>query len=231
MHFSSGGYASSSGREGGRGVGGHHGSAGSGAADSWNEDSHYRWPSPSLPPTLKKGTTLQRNNNNYDHHEMMQASRYYGTSGKGQSRVKGTLDHGRIHERVAIPTSSSSGRTTGTAGTGDGFSSSDNGAGGAVNARSSGGREYYNVLNNSRDEKYSRGRRIKQSSARNPADTSSSYEFNSQSEEILDEFGDVVVVRSKPSKSSATANHHQPSPGKRGHRSSSDDDDGWTTEF
>ena len=81
--------------------------------------------------------------------------------------MKGTLDHGRIHERVAIPTSSSSGRTTGTAGTGDGFSSSDNGAGGgAVNARSSGGREYYNVLNNSRDEKYSRGRRIKQSSAR-----------------------------------------------------------------
>ena len=46
----------------------------------------FRWPSPSLPPTLKKGTTLQRNNNNYDHHEMMQASRYYGTSGKGQSR-------------------------------------------------------------------------------------------------------------------------------------------------
>ena len=42
MHFSSGGYASSSGREGGRGGGGHHGSAGSGAADSWNEDSHYR---------------------------------------------------------------------------------------------------------------------------------------------------------------------------------------------
>ena len=84
-------------------------------------------------------------------------------------RVKGTLDHGRIHERVAIPTSSSSGRTTGTAGTGDGFSSSDMdgaGGGGAVNARSSGGREYYNVLNNSRDEKYSRGRRIKQSSAR-----------------------------------------------------------------
>ena len=35
---------------------------------------------------MKKGTTLQRNNNNYDHHEMMQASRYYGTSGKGQSR-------------------------------------------------------------------------------------------------------------------------------------------------
>ena len=50
---------------------------------------------------------------------------------------------------------------------------------------------------------------------RNPADTSSSYDFNSQSEEILDEFGDVVVVRSKPSKSSATAHHHQPSPGKR----------------
>ena len=49
---------------------------------------------------------------------------------------------------------------------------------------------------------------------RNPADTSSSYDFNSQSEEILDEFGDVVVVRSKPSKSSAAA-HHQQSPGKR----------------
>ena len=47
---------------------------------------------------------------------------------------------------------------------------------------------------------------------RNPADTSSSYDFNSQSEEILDEFGDVVVVRSKPSKSSAPAHHHQPSP-------------------
>ena len=50
---------------------------------------------------------------------------------------------------------------------------------------------------------------------RNPADTSSSYDFNSQSEEILDEFGDVVVVRSKPSKSSATTPHHQQSPGKR----------------
>ena len=79
---------------------------------------------------------------------------------------------------MPIPTTSSS-RTTGT---GDGFSSSDNN-GGAVNGHSSGGREYYNLTNN---EKYSRGRRLKKDS----------FDFTSQSEEILDEFGDVVVVRS-----------------------------------
>ena len=162
-------------------------------------------------------------------------------------RVKGTLDHGRIHERVPIPTTSSS-RTTGT---GDGFSSSDNNGGGgsgAVNGHSSGGREYYNLTNN---EKYSRGRRLK-----NKAD---SFDFTSQSEEILDEFGDVVVVRSKPKQNSSSA-HASPRriPNKnlysysskakgyntgaaggssgnakrnKGHRSSSDEDDGWTTEF
>ena len=153
----------------------------------WSEDSHYRWPSPSLPPTLKKGTTLSRNNNNYEMHQNKQQN-------------KGTLDHGRVHERAAIPVNNNSGR------------------------------EYYNLTNNHR--KYGRGR------GRGCNVLKRDFDDLNQSEEILDEFGDVVVVRTKsPAKrtsiktsyshSRRRQDHHRP----RGRGSSDDDDDGWTTEF
>ena len=186
----------------------------------WNEDSHYRWPSPSLPPTLKKGTTFHRNhNNNYEGYHMHYNQQHkigFSNSTKKSSKVQGTLDHGRgFHERPALHASKEHDHAA---------------SGGAINANNN-GREYYNLTNN---EKYrKRGRNLK----------NKNIELN-QNEEILDEFGDVVVVRSRPKQNPS---QQRGGPYRSGYSfgtnkaykarisglgsSSEDDDDGWTTEF
>ena len=195
----------------------------------WNEDSHYRWPSPSLPPTLKKGTTMnnkQHNSNSYgNEREMDRRNRIIGSTHPHHNYENyDTYElEQQYYKQNANRMFQKQGKVKG---------------GGTLDHRVH--PERTPVSNNDFSLYAESTKKNKRYMNNNNPDT----------EEILDEFGDVVVVRSKAShndvlnsrrnnvKNSSLKNMSDSSGGGQITSTTSaafnDDessDEGWTTEF
>ena len=193
----------------------------------WNEDSHYRWPSPSLPPTLKKGATMNTKNANS-----------YGNNGNGRSNhiIGSTHPHHNYenydtYELEQQYYKNSGNRIFQKHGKGP------RGGGGTLDHRVHPERT---PVSHSDFSLYAESTKKTKRQAMNK---------NPDTEEILDEFGDVVVVRSKVSsndnnnetnkreKNNSLKNMSDSSGGGQFTSTTSapfnDDssDEGWTTEF
>ena len=196
----------------------------------WNEDSHYRWPSPSLPPTLKKGTTMSNKQSN---------SSSYG-NGAGMGRGKHIIGSTHpTHNYENYDTYELEQQYYKQSGNRMFQKHNKNRGGGTLDHRVH--PERTPVSNNDFSlyaESTKKNKRFMNNN--NSPDT----------EEILDEFGDVVVVRSKVShndamnnrrnnvKNSSLKNMSDSSGGGQITSTTSaafnDDessDEGWTTEF
>ena len=198
----------------------------------WNEDSHYRWPSPSLPPTLKKGATMSNK-----HQHQQNSVSYPKTNGVGSGGmiIGSTHPHHNYenydtyemeqqyfkNEGNRMFRKNSKGRAVG---------------GGTLDHRVHPERA---AISNNDFSLYAESTKKHNKYLNNN---------NANSEEILDEFGDVVVVRSKVNSndnSSRKSNirnssHKNMSDSSGGGQMTSttsaafnDDssDEGWTTEF
>ena len=200
----------------------------------YNEDSHYRWPSPSLPPTLKKGATMS-NSKQTNPHSYGNNGGGGGGMGRGGNHIVGSTHPHHNYENYDTYEMEQQYYKTASNRI---FQKNNKGRGG-------GGTLDHRVhpertaVNNSDFNLYAEStKKNKRYVNNNSPDT----------EEILDEFGDVVVVRSRPNhkdnidrrniiKNSSLKNMSDSSGGGQITSTTSaafnDDssEEGWTTEF
>ena len=147
----------------------------------WNEDSHYRWPSPSLPPTLKKGATMSNKHQQQQNNITYPKNNGLGSGGMiiGSTHPHHNYENYDTYEMEQQYFKNDGNRMFRKNSKGRGV------GGGTLDHRVHPERA---AISNNDFNLYAESTKKHNKYLNNN---------NANSEEILDEFGDVVVVRSK----------------------------------